>query len=86
MSVIELKSARTFEFKIDDQIIKVRQPSMSELNKFQVALKDEKDEIVTVNKITDFIASLGFPKNIYESLPLESSQQVLKVITGEGKN
>ena len=68
MQVIDLGSSAVFEVVVDGKKFTLREPMVEEVKDLSKKQEDLKDEMESSVLLTDFIVSLGMPKDVMDSL------------------
>lgn len=82
----KVKLVKEVEFELPGGIHKVREPSMDELADFYEKTHGQTDTKLLLNAARSLVESLGFPKEYYAQMTLDSLNEVIQVLTGEKKS
>jgi hypothetical protein len=79
---IDLGQEITYDVKYNGEIYKLREPSVSDVNKFQQKMKKSDDDD-NINLTLSFITELGLPDGIAKNLGVQKMKLLVEKIVGE---
>jgi hypothetical protein len=88
MSASEINLGQPTVLKINygGKTYEVRRPRFKELSDYQVRLSQIKDdEQKMMNEILDFLANLGFPKDVSMELEVDQMERLIESVTSKKK-
>jgi hypothetical protein len=75
--MLELKK-RELQFKLDDQVYKLKFPSVSQVREYAKKFEKEEDSLKC---IIDFLSKLGLPKEVTEDMEVNHLETIMTEIT-----
>jgi hypothetical protein len=79
--MIDLGQASEIEVKWAGAVYKLREPSAKEMNSYQKRIKA--DESQGLDVLIEFVSSLGFPREICETLPAGKLNRLVESLVEE---
>lgn len=81
--MIEFKR-KVFEFKLDGEVYRVKNPSVKHVQKFQKESEKVKDS-EAIDKTVEFLAGLGLPEDVAYGMEADHLTTVVNHISGQAK-